>query len=521
MRTPLRHQATATYVPSCFYRDCFHLIMNGNDIRIPSTDDVSIELEEAYVEAPPQTTTARIESRSHRRLLFWSWWIALSRSAPEGIGVAGLKYALLPTESWCRRLGWLIILICAVTACTIMIAERSFYFASSPLSVDISVNQTSAELTFPKVVICNFNLFVKSKTQARPAVDKVLRIYENSRYNPNKNITLSEEEVEEIRKHDMTEIYNELKHTKEDMFIRVVFGGQQVLLEDIVPVFTTFGVCYQINDGQDGRKLLKAAGAGRAFGLSMILNVEQDKYYYNTFLKDAVGFSIHLLDQNDTTYLHQEGFQVGPGTSTAVSITARQIYNEEPPYGVCGETKLQYYYKYSRNKCLVECLAQAVVSACGCRTPSLPGNAPVCDAIAVGTCTNIFFEPRFQHGSLHLEPCECPLNCQERDFLVGVSTTKYPSHFRARLLEEYIRDGVLNILNTTSINSSYIEDNFVSIDLFFSDINTMVVTQKAAYTFWALMSDIGGSLGLWLGGSLLTLFEILDLCGHSFFSKTR
>lgn len=65
--------------------------------------------------------------------------------------------------------------------------------------------------------------------------------------------------------------------------------------------------------------------SGESFGLSLILNAEQDKYYYDTYLKDSAGFSIQLLDQDETSDLHVRGFQVGPGTSADVAITAKQV----------------------------------------------------------------------------------------------------------------------------------------------------------------------------------------------------
>ncbi|XP_063968135.1 acid-sensing ion channel 2-like isoform X2 [Lytechinus pictus] len=432
---------------------------NGDDVRFP--DNVAVELGDVLNENLPKGVRKRLEKKPSRTRLVWRWWMVLARTAPDGIGVAGLKYALVSRENLCRRIGWILILLCAIVAASFQIIDRTLYFSSHPLSVDISLNQSIKELTFPKVVICNYNAFV------------------------------------------------------------VVFGGRPISLDDIVTVVTPQGLCYQINDGKDGRKLLKTSSGGKLFGLSMILNAEQDEYYYNTYLKDAAGFTIQLLDQNEVTYMNQEGFQVGPGKAVAVDMTVNKNYNEKPPYGVCGSKKLKYFEEYSRTKCKVECLTDAVISTCGCRLPSLAGNATVCDPILMTTCGNAFFEPGIQDTTYQPNDCECPIDCEETSFSYSVSSAMYPSLFRERLLEEYLAEGLLEYDAVRSANMTYIEYNFVAVDIFFHDISTMVITQHADYTAFALLSDIGGSLGLYLGGSLLTIYEILDLCGHSFFHRKR
>ena len=47
--------------------------------------------------------------------------------------------------------------------------------------------------------------------------------------------------------------------------------------------------------------------------------------------------------------------------------------------------------------------------------------------------------------------------------------------------------------------------------VFFSELKYTYVEAKEAYTSLALMCDIGGSLGLILGSTMLTLCEFTDL----------
>ncbi|XP_030839090.1 acid-sensing ion channel 1B [Strongylocentrotus purpuratus] len=443
-----------------------------------------------------------------------SWWLALSHDAPEGIGIAGVKYVLMSRESRLRRLGWLVILMVAMTIVSYEIVDRGIYFSTGPLSVNIAVNQSEKELTFPKVVVCNYNIYVKSKMQALPAVDKVLRNYEYHHYDPNRTIALTPEEVSEVKATDTARLLEQVAHEKEHMFLRANFAGKPINLDDIVPVFTKEGRCFEINDGLNGTELLKSKGIGRAFGMTLVLNTEQDEYYYNKYLNDAAGFIIQLLDQDEVPQVLEQGFDVGPGTLTSVAIMATQHIYEKPPYGVCGEKKEKFYEKYSQQKCDLECTTDYVVGECGCRTAYMPGNATVCDPITTATCTTFIIDKG--HGEY--DNCTCPIECEKKTFSASLSSAKYPSDFRANLFEEYLNESVLNFPSLKRADSSFIKDNFVAVDLFFSSLGTNVITQQASYTIVSFMCDAGGAMGLWLGGSLLTLYEIIDLCGHSFFS---
>ncbi|KAK7501758.1 hypothetical protein BaRGS_00007189 [Batillaria attramentaria] len=75
-----------------------------------------------------------------------------------------------------------------------------------------------------------------------------------------------------------------------------------------------------------------------------------------------------------------------------------------------------------------------------------------------------------------------------------------------------------NKLNTTDVdveletlNREFYEHNTVTVQVFLDSMAVQQTTKAAAYQTEALVCDIGGSLGLCLGGSVLTFIEVIDL----------
>lgn len=73
-------------------------------------------------------------------------------------------------------------------------------------------------------------------------------------------------------------------------------------------------------------------------------------------------------------------------------------------------------------------------------------------------------------------------------------------------------DDYMNTLkeNFPTLTEEKIKKNVVVLNLFFSTMIVEEVTESPAYTWLALMSDVGGAFGLILGATFLTLVEFID-----------
>lgn len=116
--------------------------------------------------------------------------------------------------------------------------------------------------------------------------------------------------------------------------------------------------------------------------------------------------------------------------------------------------------------------------------------------------------------------CGCRTACSRKDYIPSVSTQS---------LSKWSRDGIANAAVaaynpgcfdgtlddtvetcTAEYWSTYVDENFVQLEVFFASFMSEEIELKVGYTILALLCDIGGALGLILGSTVLTVFEFLD-----------
>ncbi|XP_074662808.1 uncharacterized protein LOC141915241 [Tubulanus polymorphus] len=76
-------------------------------------------------------------------------------------------------------------------------------------------------------------------------------------------------------------------------------------------------------------------------------------------------------------------------------------------------------------------------------------------------------------------------------------------------------------LNASQISTEFIRNNFLNLDIYIAELSYEEITQQIGYSLTNLWSDIGGSMGLCIGASLITAFEIFDALFYGGPIKTR
>nr|XP_034322243.1 acid-sensing ion channel 4-like isoform X1 [Crassostrea gigas] len=295
----------------------------------------------------------------------------------------------------------------------------------------------------------------------------------------------------------------------EDLFLFCKFDGKDRDCESSMkPIVTQVGVCYTFNS----RKYVSKKGhimtsrTGSTSGLLLYLIVNQSNYVFNDVM--AAGVKVIIHDQNDEPDVIDKGFFVSPGFSTFASIYKTEYRYLPSPFKMngdqfCVDTKsldyknpLHYYDVYSKTACRMECKQNHVIRLCGCRSPNDKGNETICSLVKLTECYKVESE-RFDQNGTAQGQCLCPTECEYDEYQAQLSTGSFPA-------KNY--QAVLNQMGIKNIRETYLE-----LAIYFESLGVLKVEQKPEYSFEDIIGLLGGQMGLFLGASLLTLTELIEV----------
>lgn len=406
-------------------------------------------------------------------------------------------------KSIIRRLFWLVIVLTAAGGCLYNISDRIRYLISSPTSTTVSITRQS-ELTFPAVTVCNLNFFRRSVLDERNLTDLVQSaiILQDS---------LGLEGCDSfVDSFSTTEVYTPLRETTyeeltqvarnilEDFIIDCYFAGEQCnVSESFDPVFTSLGLCYTFNAGRHGKSIMKSSGTGQRHGLQVMINVDQ--LDYSVPLDAGVKVAIH--PQSEPSLPDDQGIGIPTGRNAFISVREKRI-QDQTGRGCNSETDVSNlnflqgeYAVYTEAACLVDCLHSSIADDCGCiaaRSFYVPDNStystlPNCTLESVCCIVDELLIP---------DVCNCPAACSSVLYESSLSYSYFPA--------DHVSISLGSLFNSSP---AIFPSNLLQMNVYFETLNIETQTTNNAYSFVALLSDIGGQLGLFLGVSVISIME--------------
>ncbi|XP_071798797.1 acid-sensing ion channel 1-like [Asterias amurensis] len=423
------------------------------------------------------------------------------------------------------KLVWVSIMMTCFCVCVYQVYDRfSFYLmytANTAISVEYRRN-----LNFPAVTICNFNRYRQSQVTTEEYKYLKYILTTTAAF----NLDFSTEQTVDIPNENDSRIFNFTEFTLRAGFLiapsllECKWRGKPCYAENFTHVFTPFGNCWTFNSGKDA-PILKAHQTGKGNGLDIFINIEQSEYTEIITNNFQAGLKVVIHDQH-TPPLVESSLAISPGVHAYVGIRRQQYLNLEKPHGKCdASTKLNRFENYSLEACNIECLTEAIVQSCSCRPVGYPGNETECSPFQERNCASQITD---QFHSGETEDCECRVPCNHTAFSTGLSTAVIPSLRSVRALTKVLFSGNRSKQNSPGFNDTiaelvddlsaveekYIKDNMVILSVYYEELNFQLYEQTKAYSLSALVSDIGGQLGLFLGASFITLAEILVYITH-------
>lgn len=323
-----------------------------------------------------------------------------------------------------------------------------------------------------------------------------------------------------------------LGYSMEDMLIECSFSDRNCYAKDFVWQFDRFYLnCFSFNSGKNSLNqavpIQKIYQSGSRAGLSVTLFVGLPEYLeeYNMFN----GIYVFI---NNATYSSKSLKQiaVSPGAETNLIIDRTFVSQKPYPYSDCEveyDTEFDsILYKkikesnlvYSKQECYVLCTQKKIEEKCGCYVTffSPISNKIPCSNLTQALCS---LEVRAQllNGDLS-EECDklCPIECKKIIYSHSFSFTN-------ALSEKYVRK---NYFEKPIITSKYanrnvtfddIKSGLIKLNIYYDDLQYTEITESESVTFFNLLANVGGTFGLFIGISLLSFVEVIEVLYEIFY----
>lgn len=289
-----------------------------------------------------------------------------------------------------------------------------------------------------------------------------------------------------------------------------LFSGERCRYpEDFFMVSSSFrGNCFTFNF--NGSLLQRKTGV--KYGLTLIMDISQTDY--NIYIQDSavssVGAFVTMHNSGYTPPSNDEALLVAPNQISRMAIRKKSIQRLKYPYrDNCADGNADFNMKgrnYTVSTCTLLCNIKEMHKYC----KVVDTQALLTALYSLGrrykpaTTKDDFkclkrFESLFKNGKVK---CSCPNPCYEEFFTNSISTASWPS-------EPELKQKIIELRRRNrNVTEKSFKENFLAIQIYYENFNIERTVHIPAYSIDDFFSDLGGSLGLWIGSSFLSLLEI-------------
>ncbi|XP_035679933.1 uncharacterized protein LOC118418201 [Branchiostoma floridae] len=300
----------------------------------------------------------------------------------------------------------------------------------------------------------------------------------------------------------------EMGHRKEELILQCTFDKERCSLDDFKVIQNAkYGNCFTFNHGEDGL-VRNTTKVGAEYGLKLTLSIEATEYV--GLFGQSPGAKITIHGVGSTPFPEGNAINTKPGESTFVGLKRSSLRRQSFPYGDCTsyqERDVLYDGMYTYETCQHSCLQAALLEKCGCSDELIAINSTLCSVLNnTQECCRQEVRKRHEDGDLL---CDCHQSCTEDSYTLWLSSSLWPS-------DSYVWY-VLENIHTRSqsqnlpLNPEELRQNLARVHVYFRDLNYELITENPTYTEESLLSGLGGLLGLYVGLSVITVFEFINL----------
>jgi hypothetical protein len=438
---------------------------------------------------------------------------------------------------------WLLAFTCSTSFCVYMTVASVFTYLEYDVVTKIRV-QTEIPFTMPAITLCNKNPFVTEsafrfvqQVLAKNGIDDVTnstvleRSFNVKNHQIATNIIVSNYLTTTYSKG--ANVTDELRTSFGFSFDKFVVNCLFDLIECKSADFTwyydsTYGNCYTFNSGKflnGSRNRIKTVNKpGKLNGFQLELFVGNPAHINSLSFSSGVHLFIHNQSSRINTNL---GLNVATGFSTDI-VLSKTVHKRLPyPYSKCQNnldsfdselyrTIIDSGYLYTQTECFNLCIQQQIIRRCNCCDTNIPPlyNVHPCSTFRDLGCVYLVFLNFVKELKSTCE-AKCPLECETVFFTTTQSLSKYPSLAYGDYL---LRDEkMLNRFdNQSNLTISDLRDAILALSIYIDSYEYTQINEIQGQTLLDLVASCGGTFGLFIGISFLSILEIFEVVLRSF-----
>ncbi|XP_064599426.1 degenerin-like protein unc-105 [Liolophura sinensis] len=487
----------------------------------------------------------------------------LSRFA-ERTSCVGPPYINSANHSYSKFFWSVVFLVMIAATLTNLYMNIDTYY-SRPTKTTITIGYSA--LTFPMVTVCNMNAVRKSKLHLAGSelqefvdlqdTDKFMRPVPGPGPGRNKRFIDNFQRMQNggnrtFRPHEdkigkalggevdpRFESQEELKyliglenattryamsHQIDEMVLSCAFEGRTCEVNNFTKFLTDdYGACYSFNQiklGSSHEPLQKSYRRGSRYGFQLMMFLQVDEYL--TGIAQGYGLRVTVNYPKTMPFPSSDGMFVSAGMETDIGVKMVNISRLGGVYGSCenpGTFVREFGFEYSRAACQSICPHSYVMKECGCFDPSVRRLYPLNVREKYSPCANETELDCMENTELKVMiegslTCDCPNPCSETAYDTRPSSREWPEDgYLNALIDKVCRSestkGSCNDLLRKPPSEQ--RRNFVKLNVFYRDLNFETLSEEADYPESQFLSDIGGSIGLYVGLSVISIIEVLEL----------
>ncbi|CAF3139278.1 unnamed protein product [Rotaria sp. Silwood2] len=440
------------------------------------------------------------------------------------------------SESLHNRIFWSLSFISFTGVMIFFVIKAILGYFNYPTSMDVSfISEWPQE--FPAFSFCNISplrLDLFWKPFLNYSIMNNWTSANDTTWGPSQFLDLARFLVNTFNRNETVEAYF---YSLSALMYKCTFNNRPCSTNDFISFTSSvYGACYTFNaklKNNAGQNILYANEYGGDGKLSIGLYIHGHQYV--PFLMEGFGAVALVHDNTQLPLIEAAGIELAAGLRHKLGYRKKTTYLLSSPYTTCTDkvsptmqAMFEYYnntnYGYSETLCYQLCGQVYAYEQCGCVSPYLWNGrtlyvssinrvvfAPLCELDNM--CYNKAIGELLTSSSLMKSYCsECLQECVIRNFIVQTSSLSLPGEWEMEKIKKFVENSTIPLpTNWSSTWQDEIRKNYLTINVVRETSIVENSTQSATMGVVDVFSNVGGQTGLWIGISLLSIMELIEM----------